>query len=106
MGKTVKLHQKKLVPIHKYKIEQLRIEELPSSVSKLAILEKLLLEEHGITQNEFYRDRNCLQTDEFSIPGDRLAVYAQLFGTTIEDLMNQPIKAKPLIESRIKTRLK
>lgn len=105
MAKTIKLHERKIAPTYKYRLQEL-LNELPKSVGKLSVIEKLLLNEHGITQNEFYRDRTAPYGSSFSIPHDRIVVYAQLFGVTPEDLMNHTIKAKPLIQSRIKTSLK
>jgi hypothetical protein len=107
MAKTLKLYpNKKTVKVFKYRIQEIIDNELPKSISKLSTLEKLLLDEHGISQNEFYRDRTALVKSEFSIPGDRLMVYAKLFDCSIEELMNRTIKVKPLIQSRIKTPLK
>ena len=103
MAKTIKLHKAKQLPTYKYKLQEL-VDALPKSTT-MAQLESLL-KDHGISQNQFYRDRTARYGSDFNIPVDRMVVYSQLFDTTIEQLMNQPIKVKPLIQSRIKTPLK
>lgn len=104
MAKTIKLYQKKSLPQYKYRLQEL-IDGLPKAMAKFSTLE-IILKDHGISQNEFYRDRTTAYGSEFSIPGDRLSVYSKLFDVTIEELMNHTIKVKPLIQSRIKTQLR
>lgn len=104
MAKTIKLHKSKIAPTYKYRLQEL-INELPKGL-KISVLEKLLLRDFGITQNEFYRDRTARYGSDFSIPDDRMQVYAQIFDVTVDDLRNQNIKAKPLVKSTIKTPLR
>lgn len=81
------------------------VNDLPNRIT-IQSIEKILLDEHNISKHQFWSDRKIKLESDQSIPGDRLAVYAQLFDCTIEQLMNHTIKAKPLFQSRLKTKLK
>lgn len=96
---------KKGKPTFKYKLKEIIENELPKSM-KMSTIEKILLEQHGITQNEFYRDRNAPFNSNYSIPGDRLLVYSQMFDVSIEGLMNHTVKITPIVNREIKTPLR
>lgn len=65
---------------------------------KIADIEKILWEEHQISRDTFWRDRNIKIKDTSSIPTDRLDIYAALFGITPDELKNYQVKIKPLSE--------
>lgn len=104
MAKTIKLLPPKKVLIEKYRLQEF-VNDLPNRIP-IQSIEKILADEHKISKHQFWSDRKIKLGSDQSIPGDRLAVYAKLFDCTIEELMNQTIKAKPLFQSRIKTSLR
>ena len=67
---------------------------------KIGDIEKILAEEHGISRDTFYRDRNLTVRDSNSIPSERLDIYAALFGVTAEELKNYSVNVKPLSERK------
>lgn len=72
----------------------------PRSIT-IAQIEKILSKEHGISRDTFYRDRSLLVDDDFSIPSDRLDVYAALFGVTPDELKNYSVKVTPLSDRKL-----
>jgi hypothetical protein len=84
----------------KYKINDY-IHALPRTIS-IGRLQKVLQNEHGISSDTFYRDRAIKSDDEFSIPSDRMDVYAGVFGCKVDDLKNFTTKKiKPLHERKL-----
>lgn len=81
----------------KYKINHyISVQPREITVSKI---EEILMKEHGISRSTFQRDRSMPVNSEQSIPSDRLDVYAQLFGITVDELKNYTLKRiKPLVE--------
>ena len=67
---------------------------------KIGDIEKILIEEHHISRDTFYRDRNITLKDSNSIPSERLDIYAGLLGVTAEELKNYSVKVKPLSERK------
>ena len=67
---------------------------------KIGDIEKILTEEHHISRDTFYRDRNITLKDSNSIPSERLDIYAALFGVTAEELKNYSVNVKPLSERK------
>ena len=65
---------------------------------KIADIEKILWDEHKISRDTFWRDRNIKLKGTSSIPTDRLDVYAALFGITPDELKNYEVKIKSLTE--------
>lgn len=91
-------HRKMAKEKFKYKIND-QIALQPRHITIDAIIG--ILSDHGISRDTFYRDRNVLIEDDFSIPSERLDVYAQLFGVTTDELKNYtPKKIKPLSERK------
>jgi hypothetical protein len=83
----------------KYKINE-HILVLPRHIT-VGSIEKILKKDHGISRAAFYRDRNVELDDAYSIPSERLDIYASLFGVTIEDMKNYTSKKiKPLFERK------
>ena len=73
---------------------------------KIGDIEKILNEEHHISRDTFYRDRNITLEDSSSIPSERLDIYAALFSVTAEELKNYSVKVKPLSERKDLDRIK
>jgi hypothetical protein len=67
---------------------------------KIGDIEKILSEEHHISRDTFYRDRNISLKDSTSIPSERLDIYAALFGVSAEELKNYSVSVKPLSERK------
>lgn len=108
VAKPINQTNQKIRPIYKYKLKEIIETELPKSM-KMSSIEKILANEYGISQNEFYRDRVTLYESNYSILGDRLIVYSKLFDRSIEELMNRSVKVKPLVnnlDSTIKSPLR
>lgn len=81
----------------KYKINHY-ITQLPR-VMTIEMLIEILKNEHKISRDQFYRDRNLTLKDKGSIPSHRLDVYAALFDVSADDLKNYTVKTiKPLSE--------
>lgn len=73
---------------------------LPKTIT-IASIEHVLKAEHGISRDTFYRDRNLLVDDDFSIPSERLDIYAALLGVTSDELKNYKIKkTKPMVDRK------
>lgn len=84
---------------YKYNIN-FEIGQQPRSIT-IGQIEKILSKEHGISRDTFYRDRNLLLNDDFSIPSERLDIYAALFNVTADQLKNyQTKKITPLVERK------
>ncbi len=84
----------------KYNINH-QISLQPRQVS-IGAIEKILAKEHGISRDAFYRDRNLTLADTFSIPSDRMDIYAALFNCTVDDLKNfTSKKIKPLADRKL-----
>lgn len=60
------------------------------------------LQEKGIPERTFYRDKAIAHGSTQTISGDRMVIYAQYFNVTMEQLFTVAPKAK----SKIKTQLK
>jgi hypothetical protein len=89
MGKTIRLH-KKVKPVYKYGInEQVSLLDRKIKVGDLLTH----LADNAISRTEFYSDRNIPYGSEKSIPSDRLLKYAQVFDCSVEELLNEEIKA-------------
>lgn len=83
----------------KYKLVFL-LKELPRTIS-VKHIEDILREDHGISRDTFYQDRNLKIGDDFSVPIERLEIYSSLLGVTVDELKNyRPKKIKPLIQRR------
>lgn len=67
----------------------------------IGAIEKILQKEHSISRDTFYRDRNLSHTDDFSIPSDRLDVYAALLSVSPEELKNYTVKIRPLTDRKL-----
>jgi hypothetical protein len=89
MGKTIRLH-KKVKPIYKYGINE-QVSMLDRKIKVGDLLKHL--NENGISRTEFYADRNIPYGSEKSIPSDRLFKYSQVFDCSVEELLNEEIKA-------------
>lgn len=50
------------------------------------------LENEGIPQRTFYRDKAIMLHDDQDIPGERLLTYSKFFGVNLERLFNYTIK--------------
>lgn len=87
----------KRVPRFKYALNQ-QIGLLPH---KRDLIGQLIqhLQNEGISRNEFYSDRAIPFNSPKSIPSDRLLKYASVFDCSIDDLINQPVKAKSFLEA-------
>jgi hypothetical protein len=84
----------------KYNIDHY-VKLLPRTIGITQLLEALKKE--NISRDIFYRDRNLKVANTFSIPIDRLEIYAALFGVTVDELKNyESPKIKPLTERNIK----
>ncbi len=95
-NKTQKMASQKF----KYNINH-QISLMPRHIS-IDSLVKILSNEHGITRDTFYRDRNLTLVDTFSIPSDRMDIYAALFNCTVDDLKNfTSKKIKPLADRKL-----
>jgi len=82
--------------MRKYKLDNF-IDQLPRTVSVKALC--TTLEKKGILRDTFFRDRRIEAKSKTSIPEKRLSVYAQLFGCTIDELLNyKPRKIKSVIK--------
>jgi hypothetical protein len=84
---------------YKYKINHY-IGLLPRHIT-IGSIERLLADEHGISRDTFYRDRNVAPDDDFSIPTERLDIYAGLLNITPDELKNYEIKVKPLVDRKL-----
>lgn len=71
--------------------------ELPTRITISDICDRLRAE-YDITYDTFNRDRKIELNSKTSIPSDRLQVYAGLFDCTIDELINNRKKIKPLIK--------
>ncbi len=80
-------------PSKKYNIEQ-QLDLLSRAISIEVVVEHL--KKFGVSRDDFYRDRRIPYGSAKSISADRLQIYAQVFDCTIEDLQNQPVKAKSI----------
>lgn len=85
-------------PDFKYNINHY-IDQLPRHIS-IGSIERLLSKEHGISRDTFYRDRNLTQDSDFSIPSERLDIYAALLSVTPDQLKNYTVTVKPLVERK------
>ncbi len=84
----------------KYNINH-QISLMPRHIS-IDSLVKILSNEHKITRDTFYRDRNLTLDDSFSIPSDRMDIYAALFNCTVDELKNYTTKKiKPLADRKL-----
>lgn len=84
----------------KYKIKQF-VDQLPRSIS-IGSLRDILKKEHGISSDTFYRDCSLSIDDDFSIPSDRMDVYAALLSCTVDELKNfTSKKIKPLSQRKL-----
>lgn len=95
MAKTVRL-KPDIKPSKKYNIEQ-QLGLIPRSVTIETVIK--YLESFGVTRDDFYRDRRIPYGSSKSISADRLQIYAQVFDCSIEDLQNQPVKARSIREA-------
>lgn len=99
MAKTVRLY-KKQKPSRKYGI----IDQVNMLDRKITISDLLAhLSKQGISRDEFYADRNIAYGSDKSIPSDRLFKYAQVFDCSVEDLLNEDIKATSIRQQRLKS---
>lgn len=103
MGKTIALKKQRYNPKYKYAINE-QVDSLPRTMSINDLLKHL--EVSGISRNEFYADRNILFGSEKSIPSDRLLKYIKVFDCTIDDLLNEQVKAKSIRQQTIKSKSK
>lgn len=94
MAKTVKLNPK-VTPTYKYKIND-QIGQLPREISINDLVAHI--GKHGISRDEFYRDRAIKFGSDKSIPSDRLMIYAKVFDCSTEELMNHEVNAKSIRE--------
>lgn len=69
---------------YKYRLEEF-IQALPREMTMTRLYD-LLYSDHKISRATFWRDRKIRIDDSQSIPGDRLEIYAALFGVSIEQL--------------------
>lgn len=92
----------------KYNIKA-QIDLLPREVKVKDLLK--ILAKHGIEKVTFYRDQKIKADSDFSIPVDRLNVYAHVFDVTMQELINTDVKIKSIHQellskkSKIKTPL-
>jgi hypothetical protein len=95
MGKTIAL-----IPTHKPKFKYNLNHQIGRLQYKANLIQQLVdhLAPYGITRNEFYSDRKIPLGSKKSITSDRLMIYAQVFECTIDQLVNEPIKAKSIRE--------
>ena len=91
MAKIISLKKQRFTPKHKYALNE-QVNSLPRSNSINELIAHL--EDAGISRNEFYADRNIEYGSEKSIPSDRLLIYAKVFDCSLDDLLNQEVKAK------------
>jgi hypothetical protein len=73
----------------KYKIEHFVL-QLPRQITIGHLLKKL--NEVGISNDSFYRDKKIEKKSSTSIPEDRLFKYAKVFGCSTDDLLNYNIQ--------------
>lgn len=77
----------------KYRINY-QISLLPRSITIMQLVK--VVEQKGISQDTFYRDRKIAKGSKQSIPGDRLMIYAKLFDCTLDDLLTTEVKGKSI----------
>jgi hypothetical protein len=73
----------------KYNI-QAKVSLLPREIRISDLLK--VLEKHGIVKGTFYRDSKVKSDSDFSIPTDRLQIYAKVFGCSLDELMNHGVE--------------
>jgi hypothetical protein len=85
----------------KYRIKEL-VESMPRNIN---VAEEL--EERGITPSTHSRDLKAGMPGAVlqDIPGDRLKIYSEFFGISIEQLYTVQPKVKKAISSNLKTSL-
>jgi hypothetical protein len=86
-------------PKYKYTLED-QLHMLPRNLTVKAV--ELHLKEFGITRDSFYDDRRILFGSDFSIPSDRLFIYAKVFDCPIQDLLNQEVNATSIRQKNVK----
>lgn len=78
-----------------------RIQEFIDNLEKKWTFKRiatLLKEEHGIAQATFSRDKAIDMYDAYSIPCDRLEIYAKLFNVKMEEMTNYFIDVIPITD--------
>lgn len=95
MAKPVRLNIDRK-PEKKYNIDQ-QLQLLSRGITTMMIIDHL--KKFGVSRDDFYSDRRIPYGSAKSISADRLQIYAQVFDCTIEDLQNQPVKAKSIREA-------
>jgi hypothetical protein len=94
MGKIRKLNAV-ATPKYKYNLNT-QIGLLQKNITMVKL--RAHLAEHGITRDEFYRDRAILIDSDKSIPDDRMVIYAIVFDCEVHDLRNHQVKARSIRE--------
>lgn len=103
MAKIIRLKKTKPAYKFKYAINE-QIGMLPRNMTINELID--YLEKVGINRNAFYRDRDIRFGSESSIPSDRLFIYAKVFDCPVDDLINQPVKAKSIRQQNLKVKTK
>lgn len=99
MAKVIPLKKYKSNPKFKYSLNE-QLSQLPRNTAINDVI--LHLEKEGVSRNEFYADRAIEFGSEKSIPSDRLFIYAAVFDCPVQDIMNQPVKAKSIRQQNLK----
>jgi len=81
----------------KYRIQEIE-DQLPKLIKTSDIIGSL--KDNGVSYNTYNRDKKISVKDAMSIPHDRLQIYAGLFNCDVNDLINNIIKTKPIVNAK------